>query len=274
MTEQDSSEIQVNNETKSKTKANYFSELASIDVSDYVDKKNGYTYLSWPHAQSLLKKLHPTAKIITKRFPDPDLGGVLVPYMRTSLGYFVEVEVIIDGVSVSEPFPVLDYRNKPLAKPTTFDINNSIQRAKVKSIAGHGLGLYIYAGEDLPMDDNKQENQPSLQNQQYQQQSFQQAPQPQIITSEQQQHIKELALQIANLNVGVGGTTDQIHEQLRQIYNRYKITANLPVDLAHVKINEMQQELNHILSSRMNNQPQIQPQDQQVAPAPLFAEPA
>src|SRR5699024_3748375 len=93
---------------------------------------------------------------------------------KTNLGYFVEVEVIVDGVSVTEVFPVTDYRNKPIAQPTTFDINSNIQRAKVKAIAGHGLGLYIYAGEDLPINPENeskskqqaQSNQPRQQNNQ------------------------------------------------------------------------------------------------------------
>lgn len=58
----------------------------------------------------------------------------------------------MDGVTLSQIHPVLDHRNKPIQQPNAFDINTSIQRCLVKAIALHGLGLYVYAGEDLPPD--------------------------------------------------------------------------------------------------------------------------
>ena len=63
---------------------------------------------------------------------------------------FVEVAVTVQGITLSQIHPVLDSRNRPLTAPNAFDINTSIQRCLVKAIALHGLGLYIYAGEDLP----------------------------------------------------------------------------------------------------------------------------
>jgi hypothetical protein len=68
----------------------------------------------------------------------------------TDLGVFVEVAVTVQGICLSQIHPVLDSRNRPILAPTAFDINTSIQRCLVKAIALHGLGLYIYAGEDLP----------------------------------------------------------------------------------------------------------------------------
>src|SRR6187431_1992624 len=73
-----------------------------------------------------------------------------LPYLKTDCGYFVEVEVTVEGVRLSQIHPVLDARNKPIEMPSAFDINTSIQRCLVKAIALHGLGLYVYAGEDLP----------------------------------------------------------------------------------------------------------------------------
>lgn len=70
--------------------------------------------------------------------------------MQTPLGFFVEVSVTIDGVEKSQIHPILDNTNKPIKTPNPFQINTSIQRALVKAIALHGLGLYVYAGEDLP----------------------------------------------------------------------------------------------------------------------------
>ena len=122
---------------------NYFAELAKVDVSDHIEKKGQFTYLSWAYAVSELKKRHPDATWEVRRFDG-------LPYQKTELGYMVEVAVTVNGVTHSQIHPVLDGRNKPLQSPTVFDINTSIQRALVKAIALHGLGLYIYAGEDLP----------------------------------------------------------------------------------------------------------------------------
>ena len=72
------------------------------------------------------------------------------PYLHTEVGYFVEVAVTVEGITLSQIHPVLDAKNRTIEAPTAFDINTSIQRCLVKAIALHGLGLYIYAGEDLP----------------------------------------------------------------------------------------------------------------------------
>ena len=120
-----------------------FNELVATNVNSHTEKKGQFTYLSWPYAVSELRKADPKASWKTIRFDG-------MPYLKTELGYFVEVEVTVDGVSLSQIHPVLDNRNKPVQKPTTFEINTSLQRCLVKAIALHGLGLYIYAGEDLP----------------------------------------------------------------------------------------------------------------------------
>jgi hypothetical protein len=73
-----------------------------------------------------------------------------LPYLKTETGTFVEVAVTVQGVTLCQIHPVLDAKNRTLMEPTAFDINTSIQRCLVKAIALHGLGLYIYAGEDLP----------------------------------------------------------------------------------------------------------------------------
>lgn len=123
--------------------SNYFIELSKINVSEHMEKKGRFNYLSWVFAVSELRKNHPDATWETKRFDG-------MPFMQTDLGYFVEVAVTVNGIELSQIHPVLDNRNKPIEKPSPFDINTSIQRCLVKAIALHGLGLYIYAGEDLP----------------------------------------------------------------------------------------------------------------------------
>ena len=124
---------------------NTFRKLLSIDVSKHVERKGQFDYLSWPFAVSQLRLADSEATWEVKRF-----NGL--PFMETDLGFFVEVAVTVQGVTLSQIHPVLDQRNRPIASPTTFDINTSIQRCLVKAIALHGLGLNVYAGEDLPLD--------------------------------------------------------------------------------------------------------------------------
>lgn len=127
---------------------NYFVRLSAIDVRDFVEKKGQFAYLSWPYAVSQLRQCDPTATWEVKRF-----NGL--PYLITELGVFVEVAVTVQGIALSQIHPVLDTKNRPIPIPTTFDINTSIQRCLVKAIALHGLGLSIYAGEDLPLADGQ-----------------------------------------------------------------------------------------------------------------------
>lgn len=122
---------------------NAFARLNQINVSAHLEKKGEFSYLSWPYAVAQLRLADPTAFWEVRRFDG-------IPYLKTETGYFVEVLVTVQGVSLSQIHPVLDGRNRPIFEPTSFDINTSIQRCLVKAIALHGLGLYVYAGEDLP----------------------------------------------------------------------------------------------------------------------------
>ncbi|MBK6357788.1 MAG: DUF1071 domain-containing protein [Betaproteobacteria bacterium] len=123
--------------------SNTFRSLFQIDVSKYVEMKGQFSYLSWPFAVAQLRLADPNAYWEVRRFDG-------LPYLNTELGYFVEVAVTVQGVTLSQIHPVLDHKNRPILAPTPFDINTSIQRSLVKAIALHGLGLNIYAGEDLP----------------------------------------------------------------------------------------------------------------------------
>ena len=125
------------------TQTSTFARLAGLNVNDHIEKKNGFSYLSWPYAVAQLRKADPTASWLVQRFDG-------LPYLKTEVGYFVEVSVCVDGLTLSQIHPVLYHRNRTIEAPTAFDINTSIQRALVKAIALHGLGLYVYAGEDLP----------------------------------------------------------------------------------------------------------------------------
>lgn len=124
---------------------NYFEVLNSINCNEHVEKKGGFSYLSWTYAVAELRKRHPEATWEVSKY-----NGL--PFLETPLGYFVEVTVTVNGIPMTQIHPVLDNRNQVIKQPNAFQINTSIQRAIVKAIALHGLGLYIYAGEDLPTD--------------------------------------------------------------------------------------------------------------------------
>lgn len=134
---------------------NYFARLSQINVSDHIEKKGEFSYLSWPFAVAQLRLADPTASWEVKRFEG-------LPYLRTEVGYFVEVAVTVQAVTLSQIHPVIDSKNRPIVEPTAFDINSSVQRCLVKAIALHGLGLYIYAGEDLPNGEEQAKPQPRV----------------------------------------------------------------------------------------------------------------
>ena len=131
----------------SNTKQSTFDKLFKKDVSKYVKQKGKFNYLSWCYAVQELKKVCPSARWGVTKAEDGS------PFFKTTCGYFVDVWVEVDGVSLSQIHPVLDNRNNPIEQPNAFHINTSLQRALAKCIALHGLGLYIFAGEDLPEPD-------------------------------------------------------------------------------------------------------------------------
>ena len=137
-------------------KKNIFDTLDTIDVSKYTEKKGNFTYLSWAWAVRELLRVDPSA---TWHIHEWGIEGNRQPYMQTEAGCFVQVTVTVNEVDRTQVHPVLDHRNQPIKQPNAFEINTSIQRCLAKAIALHGLGLYIYAGEDLPtppkpLDDN------------------------------------------------------------------------------------------------------------------------
>lgn len=131
--------------------SNYFERLNSINVNDKTEKKNGLTYLSWAWAWGEVKKLHPDATYTI--YENKDGWN----YFTDGTTCWVKTGVTINGIEHIEYLPVMDYRNQSirLEKVTSFDVNKAIQRSLTKAIARHGLGLYIYAGEDLPEEPEK-----------------------------------------------------------------------------------------------------------------------
>ena len=123
--------------------------LLSINVNDHAEKKNGLTYLSWAWAWAEVLKLDPEATWEAVEFMQPD--GTLCPCMYVgNQTAMVKTSVTIKGKTRTCLLPVMDHRNKAIQQPDAFAINTAIMRCMTKAISMHGLGLYIYAGEDLP----------------------------------------------------------------------------------------------------------------------------
>lgn len=123
-----------------------FENLFERNVDEHVEKKNGLSYLSWAWAWAEIKKACPG---ITYTIYENSQGWNYHTDGRTC---WVKTGVTVEGLEYIEYLPVMDYNNHsiPLEKVTSFDVNKAIQRSLTKAIARHGLGLYIYAGEDLP----------------------------------------------------------------------------------------------------------------------------
>lgn len=130
-----------------------FETLNEINVSDYIEKKNGLSYVSWAYAWKELKKIYPNAQY---KVYENEQGWNYFTDGRTC---WVKTGVIVEGLEHIEYLPVMDNRNNsiPFEKVTSFDVNKTIQRSLTKAIGRHGLGLYVYAGEDLPEDAPKQQ---------------------------------------------------------------------------------------------------------------------
>lgn len=125
---------------------NYFTDLYAVNVNEHTEKKNNLNYLSWAWAWGEIKKRHPDATYTVYENAD---GWNYHTDGRTC---WVKTGVTVNGIEHIEYLPVMDYKNKsiPVENVTSFDVNKAIQRSLTKACARHGLGLYIYAGEDLP----------------------------------------------------------------------------------------------------------------------------
>jgi hypothetical protein len=118
-----------------------YKELRKIDVSKYTEKKNNLTYLSWAWAVDQLL------------LADPKAHWFYPEYQRWGNGtVMVFCTVVANDIARTAQLPVMDYRNKPISEPDSFAVNTAMQRALAKAIALHGIGLYIYNGEDVPPD--------------------------------------------------------------------------------------------------------------------------
>lgn len=138
---------------------NYFEELNAVNVNDKTEQKNGLTYLAWAYAWGEVKKRYPEANYVIYE------NAQGWNYHTDGRTCWVKTGVSIEGIEHIEELPVMNNRNQsiPLENVTSCDVNKAIQRSLTKACARHGLGLYIYAGEDLPENEKEaEENIPIL----------------------------------------------------------------------------------------------------------------
>lgn len=140
-----------------------YAELRMIDVSKYVEQKNGLSYLSWSYAWDEFKKVYPDATYEVIK----DANGL--PYFESHAGAMVYTKVTAEGLTYEMWLPVMDGANKAMKHApykyktkygekeveafTMFDVNKTVMRCLVKNLAMFGLGLYIYSGSDLPQEE-------------------------------------------------------------------------------------------------------------------------
>lgn len=140
-------------------KQSSFAVLNKINCNEHTEKKNGLTYLSWAWAWQIIKQNFPDAYYTIYE----DERGI--PYFTDGRTCWVKTGVTIQSLEHIEYLPIMDFRNQPIPaeRVTSTDMNKAIQRSLTKACARHGLGLYIYAGEDIPDGDEQQpqEVQPS-----------------------------------------------------------------------------------------------------------------
>lgn len=148
-------------------KKSVFETLSAVDVSKHVEvismrKGPALKYVSWAWAWNMVKSIYPNANRVIEEFPEFRFNektgawyatGQMLDYRITPEGCEVKVTVTIEDETYSERLYVMDTRNQPVAKPNIAQINKTQQRCLVKALAMAGLGLNLYAGEDLPMAD-------------------------------------------------------------------------------------------------------------------------
>ena len=199
-------------------KKSVFETLNTINVSGKTEKKNGLTYLSWAYAWGELCKVYPTA---TYKVHERDTQWGPCNYFTDGRTAWVKVSVTIGDLTHTEMLPIMDYRNKsiPLDKVTSCDANKAIQRCITKAVARFGLGLYVYAGEDLP---SSVEYSDPIQAQPVQQ-PVEKATQPQA-TALQQAPVKDTRPVTAQIVDFLKKTLEEKQVTPEFIFNKYKVS--------------------------------------------------
>ena len=138
-----------------------FQTLYDINVNDKVRQKNGLNYLSWSDSLAEIKKVYPDATYKIYEEIREVVDGIVTktrPWFDDGKSGWVKVSLTINGIECIEQYPIMNFKNQaiPADSITSTDANKAIQRGLTKAAARHGLGLYIYSGEDLPEEEKKE----------------------------------------------------------------------------------------------------------------------
>jgi len=247
---------------------NWFNELSKVDISPYVERKGGKgfspSYISWASAWGLMNARDPHASFEYIMYKDV-IDGVEydVPYIKTPFGYSVEVAVTFKGKTNREQLPVMDHRFNAIMKPTIRDINDAQKRCLAKCIASHGLGLSLYVKDGIPSDfenDHHKDNKPEgVQRQTASELNV-------LVASDKTKNeIKSKIVEIAALTLGGQANQNEMNEEIKKIFARYKIGKDITEELAKVKLAELQKEIVAIHDARMKpqNAPENAPSNEQ-----------
>lgn len=192
---------------------NAFVELAAINVNSHVEKKNGLSYLSWAWALDQLLRADPSA---VWEYQEPrQFGPTMMVYCT----------VTAFGIARTCQLPVMDHRNKCIPNPDAFAVNTAMQRCLVKAIAMHGLGLYIYAGEDIPLEEQEARQQQARQ------------PKPKIqsakilptdgawdaMNEEEQQFLTDVALEVVRVMQAEGEAAAHAYLEAQKLDGEEKV---------------------------------------------------
>lgn len=166
-----------------------FETLSKINVGDKIEKKGNLNYLSWAFAWQVLKEKYPNSNYTVYENKDG------LNYHHDTKTAWAKVGVIVEGIEHIEYLPIMDFKNKsiPLTAVTSMDVNKTIQRALTKAISRHGLGLYIYAGEDLPIE-TKDEESSTKQIEKAEVKQPEQKPQPKVVEKIDENQARALCL--------------------------------------------------------------------------------
>jgi hypothetical protein len=156
-----------------------FERMAAVNVNDHIEKKNNLSYLSWAWALDQLMRQDPEA---SWDYAEPKMFGDTMMVYCTVTAF---------GKARTAHLPVMDYKNKPIPNPDAFAVNTAMQRCFVKAIAMHGLGLYIYAGEDLPLGEEEAKAAKKDGTTRPAKNTLESAKCPQELTPEEFQHVKD-----------------------------------------------------------------------------------
>jgi hypothetical protein len=131
------------------TAATIWKTLSSINVNDHIEKKSGFSYLSWAWAWGVLMEHYPDSQF---RFLKSDGQSEVFASPDGTVEVRCHLSVVADGKTVDREMwlPVMDHKNNAIKNPNARDVNDAKMRCLVKAMALFGLGHYIYAGEDLP----------------------------------------------------------------------------------------------------------------------------